>query len=33
MMLLALLCLVPQIVFQVYFPPPLDVTAFGDSVD
>ena len=33
MMIGAILCLLPQIAFEVFFPPAFDVTAFADSVD
>ncbi len=33
MMGLAILCLLPQIVFEVFFAKPFDVTAYADSVD
>ena len=33
MMGLALLCLAPQIFYEVYFPQPFDITAYSDSVD
>jgi hypothetical protein len=33
MMALTLVCLLPQIIFEVFFARPFDVTAFSDSVD
>jgi hypothetical protein len=33
MLALALLCLLPQIIFEVFYARPFDITAFSDSVD
>ncbi|XZE45820.1 hypothetical protein SH467x_001077 [Pirellulaceae bacterium SH467] len=33
MMGLAILCLLPQIIFEVFFAKPFDITAYADSVD
>ena len=33
MMVLAVICLLPQIIFEVFFAAPFDVTAYAESVD
>ena len=33
MMGLGLLCLAPQIIYEVFFPHPFDITAYSDNVD
>ena len=33
MMGLALVCLLPQFIFEVFFAKPFDITAYADSVD
>lgn len=33
MMGLAFTCLIPQIIFEIFFAKPFEVTAFADSVD
>ena len=32
-LVLALLCLLPKVIFEVFFPMPFDMTVFADSVD
>jgi hypothetical protein len=33
MMALGLICLLPQVIFEVFYAKPFDVTAFAESVD